>query len=150
MIKRLLQLRIVLLVITGSIACWFISQAVKGSFTYIQLNTQTPAEHLKWEIKMLSASHYKLSANYRYSVDGQEFNGQTTFSSPAYLNYYAAENDLKTKQNNAYTVWFHAKDPTISSLQKRFPKKESTNALLTLGVFIYFYFVRGLLERVFD
>ena len=149
MIKRLLQLRIALLVITGSIACWFILQAARGGFAYIQLNVQVPAEQLKWEIKMISASHYKLSAAYRYLVDGQEFNGQTTFSSPVYLNYYVAENDLKTKQNNGYTVWYHSKNPSISSLQKRFPKKESTNALLTLGVFIYFCFARGPLERSF-
>lgn len=144
---RFLHLWVILLTATGLIACWFVGLAVKESWKYVRLNSRVQAYILKWEIKMLSASNYTLLATYRYSVNDQEYNGQTQFSSPLYLNYYAAENDLKTRKGGTFYAWYQKKHPSFSSLQKDFPKKEFTNALLTLGVFIYFYFSRGLLER---
>jgi hypothetical protein len=147
MIKRLLRLWLIFLALTGLISCWFVGQAVKEGWKFVRLNTQVRAHIINWEIKMLSSSHYALLAHYSYSIDDQEFTGQTLFSSPNYLNYYAAANDLKARQGAEFWTWYQKNNPSFSSLQKKFPKKEFTNALLTIGVFIYFYFIRGMLER---
>lgn len=153
MIKRLLWLRVVLLSITGLITCWFAVLAIDEGWTYLRLDARVPARVQKWDIKMISSSHYALLARYRYSVNGQEFTGETLLSSPRYPNQYAAEIDLKTRQSEEISVWYQKRHPAFSSLQKRFPKKELINAILTFGVFIYFYFARGLLsdrERLFE
>jgi hypothetical protein len=147
MIKRLLTLRLLLLAITTVILGWFAIQALCEGWKYIRLDTQAPAQVLKWEVKMLSSSHYALFATYRYAVSGQEFIGQTLFSTPCYLNHYAAENDIKERQAKEIHVWYQKKYPAFSALQKRFPKKELTNTVLTFGVLIYFYLIRGLVSR---
>src|SRR5689334_9950676 len=145
MIKRLLKLRIILLSITGLITCWFAFQALREGWTYIRLDTQVPAQRMKWEVKMLSSSHYALFATYRYTVNDREFMGETLFCTPHYPNHYAAELDLKERQVKEIYAWHQKRYPAFSSLQKKFPKKELTNAILTLGVWIYFYFARGLI-----
>jgi hypothetical protein len=146
MIKRLLWLRVVLLSVTGLITCWFAVQAIGEGWTYLRLDRHVPARVQKWDIKMISSSNYALHAAYRYSVNGQEFTGETLLSSPRYPNHYAAEIDLKTRRSEQISVWYQKNHPAFSSLQKRFPRKEFTNAILTFGVFIYFYFARGLLS----
>ncbi len=153
MIKRLLWLWVVLLSITGLITCWFAFLAIGEGWTYFRLDAQVPARVKNWDIKMISSSHYALQAAYRYSVNGQEFTGESLLSSPSYPNQYAAEIDLKTRQSEKINVWYQKRHPAFSSLQKRFPKKELTNAILTFGVFVYFYFARGLLsdrERILE
>ena len=147
MIKRLLTLRIILLAITGAIVCWFAVQALCEGWKYVRLDVQAPAQVVKWEVKMLSSSHYALFATYRYTVNGQEFIGQTLFSTPSYPNHYAAENDIRERQAKEIQVWFQKRHPAFSSLQKKFPKKELTNTILTFGVLIYFYLIGGLVSN---
>ena len=147
MIKRLLQLRLVLLSITGLIMCWFAFQVLREGWTYVRLDVQAPAQVLRWEVKKLSSSHYALFATYRYRVNDQEFMGQTLFSTPSYPNHYAAEMDLKDRQAKEIYVWHQKRSPAFSSLQKKFPKKELMNAILTLGVLTYFYFARSLIAN---
>lgn len=148
MVKRLFFLWAILLAITGLITCWFAGQAIRQGWKYFRLNAQVPATALTWQVKMLSSSHYALFATYRYSVDGQACTGETLLSSPIYPNQYAAELDLKERREKPpMRVWYQKKAPSFSCLQKRFPKKELINTLLTFGVFLYFYFARGLMNK---
>jgi hypothetical protein len=145
MVKRLLRLWVILLAITGLITCWFTVLAIGKAWIFFLLDSQVQARVHKWEIKAISSSHYALHATYGYSINGQEFTGQTLFSSPRYPNNYAAASGLKIKQEEDIQAWYQKRNPAFSSLQKKFPKKELTNAILTFGVFVYFYFARGLL-----
>jgi hypothetical protein len=138
-----MRLWIVLLIITGLIALWFSTQAITQSWKYIRLNAKAPAQVLKWEVERLSGYQYALAATYSYTVRDQKFTGQTVFSSSPYPNYYAAESDLKLQQGRAFWAWYQKGHPSFSSLYKKFPRKECTNALLTLGVFMYFFFARS-------
>jgi hypothetical protein len=143
--KRFLQMRILLLVLTGLVSLWFFGRACVGSWTCLRLDARTSAEVVKWEIKSLNSSHYVLVAHYHYQVDGSEFTGQTQFSTPFYLNYYAAQSALKVQQKKSFYAWYRKSDPAFSALSKRFPKKDFTHALLTAGVFLYFYLIQGLI-----
>ncbi len=147
MIKKLLTLRIILLAITGGIFCWFAFQTVREGWKYVRLDAQATVSDVKWEVKMLSSSHYALFATYCYMVNGQEFIGQTLFSTPCYPNHYVAENDLKDRLEKKIETWYQKKHPAFSSLQKKFPKKELTNTILTFGVLIYFYLIHGLMSN---
>jgi hypothetical protein len=146
MIKRLLRLWVVLLCITGAISCWFVVLAMMKGWTYFRLDSQCVAQVEKWDIKMISSSNYSLHATYRYLVDGRPFTGDTLYFSLSFPNRYAAEIDLKERQSQAIHVWYQKKNPAFSSLQRRFPKKELLNAMLTTGVFVYFYFAQGLMS----
>ena len=142
MTKRLLCLWVALLSVTGLISSWFALQTIREVYKYVRLNTKASAEIVKWEIKAFSASHYALAATYHYTVGEQDFTGYTILTSSYYPNYYAAESQLKAQKNRFFPIWYQKNHPSYSSLQKNFPKKECVNALLTSGIFLYFYFIR--------
>ena len=145
MVKRFLRIRLILLIVTGLISLWFFGNALLESWKWMGFTAQSLAEVVKWEVKELSSSHYVLVAHYHYQVDGKQFSGKTQFSSPFYLNYYAAQSGLKAQQAKPVYAWYRKSRPALSTLEKRFPKKEFTYALLTAGVLVYFYFIRTLL-----
>lgn len=147
MIKRLLQFWVVLLVVSGLITCWFAGQVGMRGYRYIKLNAQASVEVLKWDVKMVSTSHYALHAVYRYVVDDREFISETVFSSPSYPNQFAATLDLKSWQSKEFKGWYQKNNPTFSSLEKKFPKKELINLGVAFGVFLYFYFAKSLLSN---
>ena len=144
--KRLLQLWVILMVITALITCWFAYQAGIKGWKYIRLSGQVPAEVLQWNIKKISTSQYALHATYCYVVDGRELTAETLFSSPRYPNLFAAELDLKRWKAEKIHAWYQKTNPQFSSLEKRFPKKELINVVVSLGVLLYFYFAKGLLS----
>lgn len=134
---------VILLSVGGVISCWFTAIALAKMCTYVRLDTKGAVQVDKWDIKMLPSSRYVLHATYSYVVDGQKFTGDTLLSSLSYPNRYAAEIDLKARKAQVVYVWYQKKNPGFSSLQRSFPKKELLNAILTLGVFCYFYLARG-------
>jgi hypothetical protein len=106
MIKKLLKFWAILLCLTCLITFWFAILAVRSGWTYLRLDTKGTAAVQSWDIQMISPSRYALYATYRYTVGGEEFIGQTLFSSSTYPNYYAAELDLKTRAAQRMHVWY--------------------------------------------
>lgn len=150
MLKRFLKLRFILLFLTGLISFYFTIQAVRIGYQYVRLDSQTSAENVTWEVVMRSASHYILAAHYTYHVKGQEYQGKTECKTPFYFNYYAAIREVQSRKNEKFFTWYQKSRPSFSALQKQFPKKECIYALLTFGVFVYFYLVRSLLKSFSD
>jgi hypothetical protein len=148
MAQNLHRLWVVLLVISGGIVVWFSSIAAGGMWKYFRLNAQVPVKILKWEVQELSSSRFALEAHYRYDVRDVPYEGKTVFESPQFLNRFAAENYMKIHGSKWWQTWYSASRPGYSSLEKKFPKKECSQALLTLGVFVYFFFTRGMLMRI--
>jgi hypothetical protein len=144
--KNLFRLWLALLVTSGAIVIWFSSIAGAGMWKYFRLNAQVPVKILGWEIKELSSSRFALEARYRYDVNEIPYEGKTIFESPQFLNRFAAENYIKLHTGKRWRTWYSASFPSYNSLEKEFPKKQCSQALLTLGVFVYFFFTRGMLR----
>jgi hypothetical protein len=149
MTKNLYHLWWALLLISGGIALWFSGNALLGFWKFIQLDTQTSAQIFQWEIRDLSSSRFAIEASYRYEVQGRTYKGKTMFESPLFLNRYAAENYLKTLEAKGWRTWYKKRSPAFSSLEKEFPQKKCVQALVTVGVFAYFYFARSMFSRLF-
>jgi len=150
MLKRFLKLRFILLSLTGVIALCFAVQAVRLGVQCVRLDSRTNAESVVWEVVMRSASHYILAARYTYHVNGQEYQGRTECKTPFYFNYYAAVREMKARESEGFFTWYQKSRPSFASLQKQFPKKECIYAVLTFGVFLYFYLARSLLKSFSD
>src|ERR1700722_3610589 len=148
MAQNLYRLWLVLLVGSGGVAVWFSSTAAGGMWKYFQLNDQVSAKILKWGIKELSSSRFALEAQYRYDVNEVPYEGKTIFDSPQFLNRFAAENYMKLQSAKRWQTWYSTGHPDYNSLEKKAPKKQCSQALLTLGVFVYFFFTRGMLLRI--
>jgi hypothetical protein len=145
--RKLYQLWIVLLVVSGGIALWFSGIAASAFWQFLKLNASVPANVLAWEIKDISSSKFAPQAEFEYEIGGVTYSGKTIFSSPQFLNRFAAENQIKVLQTQRWRAWYQESSPSVSSLEKEFPRREFLQALLTVGVFAYFYFARSLMPR---
>lgn len=146
--KKLYRLWIVLLAVTGGIACWFSATGAKEAWDYFSLNGIAVATISDVEIRELSSSRYALEARYQYSVDGVPYAVQSVLKYPQFLNRFTAENELASWRGKQSKVYYKKTRPQFSRLEKEFPRKPCFHALLTLGVLAYFYSLRGLFSRL--
>lgn len=150
MTKNLYRLWVVLLTLTGGIALWFSCSAAVASWKFIRLNALAPARIINWEVKDLSSSRFALLAEYQFEEGGSTFYGKTVFEHPQFLNRFSAENHIKLLGANPWKTWYRKSNPEISSLEREFPQKSCLQALLTFGVFCYFYFAKNMLIRLMN
>jgi hypothetical protein len=129
---------------------WFSGLALVGVWKFSRLNAHMPAQVLSWQVRELSSSRFALEADYCFEVEGIVYQGKTLFKKSQFLNRFSAENYIKTFRVKQWEVWYKKRDPSLSSLEKRFPQKECLQALLTIGVFIYFFFARSMLSRLLN
>lgn len=131
-----------LVLISGGIALWFSVMALWGAWKYIELDAKAAAKINGMQVEEKGSSCFILRAQYSYKANQKLYSGETRFSNPCYLNRAHAEDDLKKMQGFSWEVWYKNSDPSISSLQRNFPFKTCIYAILTLGVFIYFFILR--------
>ncbi len=148
--KNLHRLWVILLVVSGGIAVWFSGVALVSLWKYSLLNAQAPAQILNWQVCDLSSSRYAVSADYQFTINGVVYDGKTVFENPHYLNRFAAEHSIRHHSNHSWKAWYRESNPLRSSLEREFPMKKCLHALLTLGVFGYFFFARGMVSRFFS
>lgn len=144
---NLYRLWLILLVISGAIALWFSGVAASGMWKFFRLDKQMPAKILNWQVCELTSSRFALEADYQFELDGVLYSGKTIFSKPQFLNRFTAENYMKINGSKSWKAWYRTSSPAYNSLEKEFPQKQCLNALLTLGVFIYFFFARNMVLR---
>ena len=139
----------ILLIVSGGIAIWFFGAAATKVWKFTRYDAHVPATVLKWEIRDLPSARFAVVAEYHFETHQAPYEGQTVFEYPQFLNRYAAENYLKQLRVKDWKAWYRKANPSLSSLEKEFPQKECLQALLTVGVFAYFYFARSMLSRLF-
>ena len=143
MTQNLYRLWVVLLAVSGMIALWFAGVAAVGMWNFFCLNAKAPATILEWQIQELSSSRFALEADYRFDIHGNTYTGKTIFEKPHFLNRFAAENYMRINGSKSWETWYRTSNPSHNSLEKEFPKKKCLQAFLTLGVFVYFFFIRS-------
>lgn len=129
----------ILLGLSGCIAAWFITTAGWDLYQYSRLDSVAKAEVRSWKIDRLGTSKFGIIAVYAYEVNGQLYEGRSAFKEPYFLNQPSVESEIKKLDLRPWQVWYRANDPAHSSLKKNFPGMKLFNAVLTLGIFIYFY-----------
>jgi len=146
-IHRLYQLWLVLLLLSGGITLWFTGAALVDIYQYYILNERAPVEVLRWQVRERSPSQFAIEAEYEFRVKEVTYHGKTQLQNPQFLNRYAAESHIAKLGSPQETIWYQKSNPLHSSMEKEFPRKELTQALLTLGVFLYFLFARDKILR---
>lgn len=146
--QNLYRLWVALLAISGGIALWFLSVALMGVFKFSLLNSHGFAEVTRWQVRELSSSRFAIEADYEFKVKDAVYTGKTKFEKPQFLNRFVAENYIASIGSKPWKVWYRESNPMRSNLEREFPQKDCLQALVTLGVFAYFYFARSLLSRV--
>ncbi len=124
-----------------AIALWFSSIAAYQLFQYLQLGSFAQAEIKKWSIKELSSSRFAVEVFFEFEAKGKKYEGRSLLDSPVFLNPFAAEEAIKTREKQTFFAWYQTSNPEVSSFQRNFPLKSMIHALVTLGVLIYFIFI---------
>jgi hypothetical protein len=148
MYRNLYRLWLVLLMISGAIALWFSGIAADDMWKFFRLNAHTSVKIVSWQVRELASSRFAMEADYQFKLDSGAYSGKTIFEKPQFLNKFAAENYMRINGSKSWKVWYQAGNPAYNSLEKAFPKKQCLHALLTIGVFIYFFFARSVALRM--
>lgn len=104
---------------------------------YVRFNQETVADKIQWTIIEVNEESFVPFAHYSFRVEGQPYDGQTRWAD-SYLNQWTAQEAIARLEKHPPSVWFNSSDPTISSLQKIFPIKESLYSLILWILGIYF------------
>ena len=147
MLQKLYRLWVALLIFSGLMALFFFCVALAQMWRFVSLNEQTTAHIVHAKVKKRSSSRFAIEEEYSYQVGSTTYSGKTIFEKPQFLNRFTAENALLLCSNKQHVVYYMKRNPALSSLENPFPHKRCLQALITLGVFIYFYFARDLLFK---
>ncbi len=145
MARHFYRLWLILSVISGAIALWFFGIAANDMWKFFRLNAQSSVKILNWQVCELNSSRFALEACYQFELEGVIYHGKTIFEKPQFLNRFAAENYMRINGSKSRTTWYRTSNPAHNSLEKEFPQKRCLHALLTVGVFIYFFFARSMM-----
>lgn len=115
-------------------------------FHYSKLTHETKAHVTSWKVET-KGSYFFLQASYDFFCNGSLYTGATTFSTPLYLNSWAAETAEKELSKKEWTVFYNSKNKQINSLERVFPTKEFIHLILVAGLGIYFVILKKILQR---
>lgn len=146
--RNFYRLWAILLVISGGIALWFLCMAVGSAWKYVRLNDKAVVNAVQWQVKEITSSRFALEGDYQFEVDGKQYSGKTLLEKPQFLNRFAAENYMAIQGSKTWETWYRKSKPQSNSLERDFPKKKCLQAVLTLGVFLYFFFARTLVMKL--
>ena len=110
-------------------------------YQFSKVSETTVAEQVNWASSRLSDEKYTIVATYTYSLSGKTYQGKTDFSNTHYRNPYGAEQAIKENEGKMWVVWYNPNDPAFSTLDHRFPMKETIYA--TILFFLLYYFIWG-------
>ena len=131
------------LIFLGAISCSVILYT--GHTFYLvwrhySLNEQTLTKSMEWDVVSNSDDDFVPRVMYSYEVDQKLYQGQE-FWNTHYLNDWAAKESINRLNKKPLVVWYDFDHPKISSLQKKFPYKESFYTVFLWMLGFYFYFL---------
>ncbi len=121
-----------------AVTCWKSGEAIYRLYGYYRLTAHTQAEVTNWSVEKLSEERFLVKADYRFKAKGQLFAADYIFPFPSSLNSWAAEKAIQKMSAEKYQVWYSARNPLVSALQKNFPLKECLIAALMAALLLYF------------
>lgn len=119
-------------------AAWVTSGTIKKMYAYYTLDARVPVRSVVWKISPINDERYQLEGTYRFFIDTKEYLGVSRLNSHVYRNPWAAERGLHEVENERYNAWYSSKNPTINSLERDFPLKDSIYSIIILALITYF------------
>lgn len=126
-----------LLLFSALIFLWFGGKAIFELLSYARLSEYAPVLVENWEVEKQGSS-YRLLANYIFEIKGKKYEGSYLFKEPVFLNQFSAEDEKNLWKASSWYAWYSPRNPQFSSLQKLFPYKSCSYAIVTFFVLIFF------------
>lgn len=132
----------VLVIIAALISLWCIGRLALNLQDYFRCSKLTSGKVIDWRVIERSAGIYHLSAAYEYQVEGQSYSGTQIFNKPQFSNRHSAEYVLSRYESKEWPVWVSSSNPEVSAIQREFSIKLIVQAILSVGVLIYFFWLK--------
>jgi hypothetical protein len=135
------------------LSCFAIALLVYSSITlyrlysYIRLDAHATAQTISWQVAEIEEDLFAAGATYTFPVGDQLIEGYDHLRKPIYYNRWAAESSLISNESADKTIWYRSSDPSVSSLQKSFPLKESIYTIILLALLLYFIWLGYYVSR---
>lgn len=95
---------------------------------------------MQWDVISESDDDFVPVVTYTYEVNHELYQAKE-FWGTHYLNDWAAKESISRLNEKPMVVWYDFDDPKNSSLQKKFPYKESFYTVFLWMLSFYFYFL---------
>lgn len=125
------------------ITIWRSAEASLLLWKFFRLNTEIIAKIKSCQIEKLSSSKFALAVQYSYVFQNQKWEGQDRLSAPYFPNSYAAREALAKQSSDSINIWIDSSCPTCTSVKKIFPFRSICYAISSLGVLLYFVYLKG-------
>jgi len=111
-------------------------------YKYTQFDVSVPAKIAEWQVVEVAPSQFRLVAQYSYFFN-TEMEATHIFEKPVFANSFIAHQHMDSLAKQPWRVFLRSKKPFITTLQHNFPFKSCFHFLLSLGVLVYFVWLRG-------
>ena len=147
MLHKLYRLWVILLILSGGVAVWFSGVAIGSLLIFFQYSQTQSAHITSFAVTPQPFSRFAITAAYHYTVGGVEYTQEDVLSSCQFLSHFAAEHYIPFLYQKKWVAFYKKGHPQASCLENPFPSKDCVHALITIAVFVYFYFAKNLLSR---
>jgi hypothetical protein len=141
------QLWKVLQIVAAAIAIWTSAKFTAEIFQYLRYSRAVEAEIVDWGVLEYAPDVFKICATYEFTVDGEKFSSQHLFTKLSFRNRYAAEETVRIWTNRKWTTWYRLPAPPRSVLEREFPLKSCVHMMISLGVVVYFAWLKRYLYK---
>lgn len=125
------------LVCIASVVCWKSGVALYRLYGYYRLTAHAEASLSDWSVVKLAEDSYVLKTRYRFQSGQRVFSADYLYYDSPYLNAWGAEKAIG-KAPSKGEVWYSARNPLVSTLQKNYPLKECLSAAALWALLLYF------------
>jgi hypothetical protein len=137
----------VLFSLAAIVTLWFSVKVGKQLQSYYAFSQKISIEVEDWGSSEVGKNQFGVRANYIYKVGEQQYGGTHVFTTPVFMNAEVIDQQLHKWQGLTWEAWYNPAHPEKSSLQHNFPVKASVQALLALGILLYFAWLRFYIEK---
>lgn len=140
----------ILILSVGSLFAFYLVGLIKEFYLYHSKSSVTLAQEPNFSVKEIKQDNFLIEAEYAYFVNQATFHGKCLFTKPTFLNEISAKQHGELWKKKKWRVFYNAKHPEESTLQKNFPVKKLAQTTLVLLLLIYFlglnYYLRVVLK----
>lgn len=129
------------------VTLWFTVKSGRDLQRYLSFSRETPIKVHEWGHSEIGRGSYGVRASYTYEVNGQKYGGTHVFTAPIFMNAEAVDKQLHKWDKLRWSAWYNPAHPEKSSLQHNYPIKSTIQALLSLGILLYFVWLRFHVEK---
>ena len=136
------KISLALIIISGVGFLYFFITCFYDIYRFLSLSSSVPASNVHLKIFENSDQNFQIEADFSYTVSDTTYKQKEILREPVFDNPYQVKKSLESKINQDFLVYYGKKDPQEGTLQKEFSIKKLIDFFLSLGVFLYFLFIK--------